>query len=89
MNVCDQYSHRKALEKIQNKRGLFREIKDILNCDELSFGVNSTKEIKTRINEMFNQKGWADKVKVGNSNLTISFLKSKVGVCFQCCQNVC
>lgn len=83
MKICDKYSHNKAFEKIQSKNGLLKEIKNILNCNELSFGINSPKEIKNRINEKFNQKGWADLVKVGNSNLTISFLKSRVGVCFQ------
>ena len=49
----------------------------------MSFGKDFPKEIKAKVSERFNQNGWADKVKVGNSNLTVSFVKSKVGVCFQ------
>jgi hypothetical protein len=83
MKISDQYNHHKGLEKIQNKDGLLREIKEIITNKHLSFGSNSPKEIKNKTNERFNQRGWADKVRVGNSNLTISFLKGKVGICFQ------
>ena len=83
MKICDQYSHHKGLEKVKNKEGLLAEIEEILTDNDLVFGINPTKEIKMKINGRFNRKGWADKVKVGSSNLTISFLKSKVGVCFQ------
>lgn len=83
MKISNQYSHHNGLEKIQNKDGLLKEIKEVLNNKNLSFGCNSPKEIKNATSERFNQKGWADKVRVGNSNLTISFLKGKVGICFQ------
>jgi len=83
MKICDQYSHHKGLEKIQGKNGLLKEIKLIVTHNDLTFGTTPPKEIKAAIGDRFNQKGWADKVKVGNSNLTISFMKSKVGVCFQ------
>jgi hypothetical protein len=83
MKICDQYNHHNGLEEIQNKNGIIDEIRALITDGKLIFGKNPPKEIKTRINEKFNQKGWADKVKVGNSNLTISFMKSKVGVCFQ------
>lgn len=72
MKICNQYNHHKGLEKIQSKNGILKEIRTILNHGNLSFGADSSKEIKAKINERFNQKGWADKVKVGNSNLTIS-----------------
>jgi len=83
MNICDQYNHHNGLDKIQRKDGILEEIQYVLTNRNLSFGINPPSEIKTSINERFNQKGWADKVKVGNSNLTISFIKSKVGICFQ------
>lgn len=83
MKICDQYNHHDALETIAKQPDIFHEIKEIVNNSSLQFGINSPNEIKRKINESFNSKGWADKVKVGNSNLTISFLKSKVGVCFQ------
>jgi hypothetical protein len=83
MKIRDQYSHHNGLEKIQEKNGILEEIHKVLTNNNLLFGSNSPKEIKIITNERFNQIGWADKVKVGNSNLTISFIKSKVGICFQ------
>jgi len=83
MKICDQYDHRKGLATIQAKSNLLQELISILTCKDMSFGKDFPKEIKAKVSERFNQNGWADKVKVGNSNLTVSFVKSKVGVCFQ------
>lgn len=83
MKVLSQYNHHKGLEHIQGKDGMFKEIRDALTNNNLKFGTTSPKMIKEKTNERFNQNGWADKVKVGASNLTISFLKKKVGICFQ------
>lgn len=83
MKICDQYNHHEGLEIIQIRDGLFKEVMEILTNKNLIFGTSPSKEIKSRISEGFNKKGWGDKVKIGNSNLTISFLKSKIGVCFQ------
>lgn len=83
MKNSDQYSHRNALEIIQSKDNIMSELNDIVNISDIKFGTHSPNNIKTIISDRFNEKGWADKVKVGRSNLTISFLKSKIGVCFQ------
>lgn len=83
MKICDYYSHHKGLDLMQSKICVWEELNEVLTDSNLSFGINPSKEIKAKISERLNQKGWADKVKVGASNLTISFLKSKVGVCFQ------
>jgi hypothetical protein len=83
MKTRDQYNFHNGLERLQEKIGILEEIQEILTNNNLAFGSNHPKEIKIKTNERFNQKGWADKVKVGNSNLTISFIKSKVGICFQ------
>lgn len=83
MKISDQYSHKNGLEGLLTHNSIFEEIPEILNEDNLVFGINSPFEIKEYIGNKFNNKGWADKVKVGNTGLTISFLKSKVGVCFQ------
>ncbi|MBK7649618.1 MAG: hypothetical protein IPJ20_01190 [Flammeovirgaceae bacterium] len=83
MKICDQYNHHNGFERIQREDGLYRELEEILTEPNLRFGSNSPREIKRKISDRFNQKGWADKVKVGNSNLTISFLKFKIGICFQ------
>ena len=83
MKVGDQHNHLCAQELIYSKEGIYKELIEIVNDRKLSFGTVSPNDIKKDINERFNLLGWADKVKVGNSNLTISFSKSKVGVCFQ------
>ncbi len=83
MKIVNQYNHHKGLERIQTKDGIFKEIKDALNNNDIKFGTTPPNQIKAETNERFNQNGWADKVKVGTSNLTINFLKKKVGICFQ------
>jgi hypothetical protein len=83
MKICDQYNHLNAIELIHLKDGILEELTDIVNASELIFGDTKPTIIKSLINERFNHLGWTDKVKVGTSNLTISFLKTKTGVCFQ------
>ncbi len=83
MKINEQYNHYNGLEKIKSKNGIVQEVHEILSNRNLSFGTNPPREIKAQISNRFNQKGWADKVKVGNSNLTVSFIKEKVGICFQ------
>jgi Restriction endonuclease BglII. len=83
MKLGEKYDHLNALELILNRDGIYKEICTIINYEELIFGLTPPNTIKKNINERFNHLGWADKVKVGTSNLTISFLKSNIGVCFQ------
>ncbi len=83
MKICDQYSHHHGLEELLKKDNILKEIQSIINDSEITFGNVKPKDIKSRVSQKFNEKGWADKVKVDKSKLTISFLKLKVGVCFQ------
>ncbi|MCK6463064.1 MAG: hypothetical protein L6Q29_04610 [Candidatus Pacebacteria bacterium] len=83
MKICERHSHLDALEKMEEKDGILEEIEEILTDTSLYFGRNNPKEINVKISGKFNSHGWADRVRVGNSKLTISFLKSKVGVCVQ------
>jgi hypothetical protein len=83
MRIHDRYSHRQALDKIKEKSGILSEIEEILEDHTLGFGKNRPREIRARVSIKFNRKGWADRVRVGNSKLTITFLKAKTGVCFQ------
>lgn len=83
MKVCDKYDHIGGFKILNETKLLEREIDEILNLDELKFGISKPIKIKHSVSERFNYHGWADKVRIGSSRLTISFLKSKVGVCFQ------
>lgn len=83
MKICDTYSHLFADDKLVKKGNIYCELEDILTDHSIIFGKKSPGQVKALVGHKFNAKGWADKIKVGNSRLTISFLKSKVGVCFQ------
>lgn len=83
MKICDTYSHLYASDKLAAKEGIYSEIEQILTDNNLVFGQKRPKQIKSVIADKFNSKGWADKTRVGTSRLTISFLKGKVGICFQ------
>jgi len=83
MKICDTYSHLYAADKLKAKEGILQELENILTDRQIIFGQNRPQEIKSKVNIKFNNKGWADNIRVGKSRLTISFLKSKVGVCFQ------
>jgi len=83
MKIFNVYSHLGALDKLEINSAIYSEIREILEDNSIIFGRDRPTEIKKRIGERFNHKGWADKVKVGNSKLTVSFLKSKIGVCVQ------
>ena len=82
MKICDQYSHQNALEVI-NKKGVFQEIEDCIDQESIIFEKGKPLSIKKIINSNFNSLGWADNIKIKNTQLSINFLKSKVGVCFQ------
>lgn len=83
MKICDRYEHQKALILLEQKIG-FSEIASIIEVPGLMFGRDNPKYIKSVISERFNEKGWADRVKVAPSaKITISFMKNNVGVCFQ------
>lgn len=82
MKLFDQFDHLKALKLVQDKN-LYRELIEIVSLDNLSFGKKRPNEIKDIIGNRFDEKGWADKVKIVTSNLTIGFKKSGIGVCFQ------
>lgn len=83
MKVGDSYNHLDAAERLKTKNGLLAEIETILTEPGLSFGKNRPSAIKKTISHKFNMKGWADKIRVGNTRLTINFLRAKVGICFQ------
>jgi len=82
MKIYDQYDHLNAFKLIQDKN-LYRELSEIVSPSSLLFGDKSPSEIKKIIGDSFDEKGWADKVKVITSKLTINFSKSNIGVCFQ------
>lgn len=83
MKICDHYDHHEAQSILLKKSEIFKELSEIGCNEKLIFGKSHSSDIKKIISNDFNRKGWADKVKVGKSNISINFLKSKTGVCFQ------
>jgi len=82
MKVCDYFSHLDSQIIISEKK-LFEEISNCLTINNLYFVRGNPAMIKKLVGERFNDQGWADRINLKNSKISISFLKSKVGVCFQ------
>lgn len=82
MKVCDYYSHLDA-QLLISEKGLFEEINNCLTINNLAFVRGNPAIIKKLVGEKFNEQGWADRINLKNSKISISFLKSRVGVCFQ------
>ena len=85
MKIGETYSHLSAFDIISQKPPIYLEIEDTFNDHSLSFARGSTSYMKKQISKGLNNLGWADNIKLGKnkSNLTINFLKSRVGLCFQ------
>lgn len=85
MKIGETYSHLFAMDLILKKSVIYSEIIDVFNTDSLSFERNCTTRMKKHISWALSHHGWADKIKLAKnqSNLTINFLKSRVGLCFQ------
>jgi len=82
MKVCDYYSHMDAKNIISGKN-LFDEISNCLTIDNLFFARGNPARIKKEVGNKFNAQGWADRINLKNSNISINFLKFKIGVCLQ------
>jgi len=83
MNICDIYSYENA-RGILFERDILAEIEKVFHIDTVQFKKGGSVSIREEISNRFNSLGWADKVRIkSNSNLRISYLKKKVGVCVQ------
>lgn len=82
MKIYNQYDHLNAFKLIQNKN-LYKELSEIISPKDLIFGQKSPSDIKKTIGDRFDENGWADKVKIVTTNLTINYKKSGIGICFQ------
>jgi hypothetical protein len=84
MKIGDEYSHKNALLILSTIPNIYNEIKSVISrCDYL-FGKHNPELIKKYFSDEFNSLGWADRVRLNKkSNLTVSFIKDRVGVCIQ------
>ena len=80
MRIVDEYSHNNAIEYIGAEKTEFSQIEEAIKSCPLKFGVNRPNQIKSEISKNLNNYGWADRVRIlPSSNLTISFMKSRIG----------
>ena len=85
MKICDKYSHLSALEIITQKGTILEDIVNTFNNSSLIFEKGNSGHIKNLVSKGLNRLCWTDNIRVGKSKskLTINFLKSRVGLCFQ------
>jgi hypothetical protein len=84
MNISDKYNHLGANTVIKKKNLIYREVEEAIKNCNLRFGHDGPREIKRMLVRMLNITGWADRVKIKDDNqLTVSFVKGKIGVCIQ------
>lgn len=83
MKVCNRFDHNGGLAILETKSDSFREILSALEHSSLDFKKNRPPAIRRELAVRLGALGWADRVHVGRSNLTISFLKDRIGVCLQ------
>jgi len=77
------YDHNDAYIILKNKNKIWNEIYCTFN-NSLIFGKVKPNKIKLYLSKELNKLGWADRVRIHNNhNLTIGFLKDKVGICIQ------
>lgn len=83
MRMSGKFSHKGADDVLRKQGDIYIELQDVIDESSIIFGNTSPTLIKKIISKKFNSLGWGDNIKLGNSRLTISFLKANVGVCFQ------
>jgi hypothetical protein len=83
MKISETYSHLSAEEKLKSKEKAYSEIQHVLTDRSILFGRKGPREIKSIVSEKLNTLGWADKVPLSKSKLTINFMREKIGICFQ------
>lgn len=84
MRINNQFEHLGAKNIILEKPEIWDEIIEVFTCCSLTFGKSRPSQIKHTISTEFNRLGWADKVPINKqTNLTISFIKNRTGLCVQ------
>ncbi|MFT5723044.1 MAG: hypothetical protein ACI9JN_000149 [Bacteroidia bacterium] len=82
MKISNYYSSRIGDTVLKTKQ-CHIEIQQAIESCPYKLKKGAPADIKKHIVNNLTALTWADKVKVGNSRLTINFLKDKIGVCFQ------
>lgn len=70
-------------EKLLVKQKIWNEIKDCFTNPQIRMDKGDAPYIKREVAEILTKCGWAENVKISPSNLSINFLKNKIGLCLQ------
>ncbi|MBX2990221.1 MAG: restriction endonuclease [Bacteroidetes bacterium] len=68
---------------LESKGVLLNEIVEVLSDHTLRFESGRSSAIKQATSRKLNKCGWADTIRIGTSNLSINFMKDRVGLCLQ------
>ncbi len=83
MKIDNLFSIHDGEKILKSNQLIWDEIQYVINESNLTFFKGCSPEIKKKISISFNKLGWADTVKIKPTNLSINYIKRKVGVCFQ------
>jgi len=83
MKIIEECSYNNGILILKQNVSLYNEIKTVLTDRSLYFGKGVSREIKKSISFKLNTFGWADRVRLSPSRLTINFMKQEIGLCLQ------
>ncbi len=65
------------------EKKIYSEIERCLTEVDIPFLKGTPTSIKNAVSENFNNSGWADRINIKHSRLSINYMKSRVGLCLQ------
>lgn len=83
MKIDQIYSSNDGKSILFSKHQIWDELSQTLSNSKIRFEKRESQNIKMEISRHLNRLGWADSVKIEPTNLTINFIKSRVGLCIQ------
>lgn len=83
MKVSGSFDHLNALRALNGKADSYAQFSTSLAATHSRIGKHRTIIIRRELAGHLAEFGWAEKVHIANTNLTISFMKDRIGICFQ------
>lgn len=83
MKIGQMYSSNGGLKVIMDEPDILNEITLSLTNPLVKFEKGDPPFIKLKVSNTLSEFGWGDEVKLEPTNLTINFMKKRVGFCLQ------
>jgi len=83
MKIQQMYSSNGGKNIILSNSQIWSELLQVFSESQLRFEKGESQKIKMEVSNTLNKLGWADSVKIQPTNLTINFIKQRVGLCLQ------